>query len=145
MLLLLASLWLTAAPLAPGESVRLNPAQGELAELLAKQATRGHAAGLDVLVQLDASWCEPCKTLKRLEADPRVKAAYAGTLRVQIDIDDFAYEAFQRCGLDSRQIPRFVMLDAKGRPKARPLDPVRWHRLTAQRYARELLAYLQRK
>lgn len=103
----------------------IAPSAGDLQKVLSAEAAKAKAKGLKPIAELSATWCGPCKALKKSLDDPRMKAAFKGTYVVQLDIDAWGKQ-LATAGLSSRSIPVFFALDDQGKPTGRTIDGGAW-------------------
>ena len=118
-----------AAVVAPAEvattSIRLKPAQGDLAKLIAGEVAKARARDLKPFLELRAEWCGPCKDLEKSLDEPSMKDAFAGTFIISVDIDEWV-DKVAPLGFDSSSIPVFYELDDKAKPTGRKIDGGAW-------------------
>jgi len=142
----LATMWACRRPVPDAEPtivgkhavVRLDPAGGELAAQLDRQAGKARARSLRPVVELRAEWCEPCKKLEA--GGPELDAALEGTYLVQLDVDAWA----GRLGaFAAPAIPVFFAIDEHGRPTGRRLDGASIRGDDAKAFAAPLAAFLR--
>lgn len=89
-------------------AIDLRPGDGPLRAQLVRERAR---AGAKVfIVQTTASWCPPCKAIKRYASDPAMVKAMSGVHWVRVDVDDFATQ-LDGLGLEFSSIPSFVKMD----------------------------------
>jgi len=94
--------------------VRVDPRKlGPELRALAQEASR---AGARVLVELGASWCEPCRALDAAFARESNRAVLAGWWLVEVDVD--ALPPGPVLGHSLHTVPALVRLDRSGRPQA---------------------------
>ncbi|TNF32456.1 MAG: hypothetical protein EP329_10160 [Deltaproteobacteria bacterium] len=102
-----------ADPADHGKFTRLHagPKDGKLVDILGAAAKRAKAEGRKLFVELGADWCEPCQAIERYIDDPRMAAAFAGTLVVKLDVAPSWGGQLEQFGLDAGSIPVWYELD----------------------------------
>ena len=98
----------------PIRRVRVDPRRLD-AELraLAEEAAR---SGARLLVELGASWCEPCRALDAAFARESNRAMFAGWWLVEVDVD--ALPPGPVLGRGTHTLPALARLGPSGRPAA---------------------------
>jgi thiol:disulfide interchange protein len=134
----------TSAAAAEPTSIRLQPAQGRLADLLPAEATKARARNLKPYVELRADWCGPCRELEASMSDPRMVDAFAGTYVVRVDVDDWAGQ-LAPLGLDASSIPVFFEVDDQGKPTGRKISGAAWAENIPVNMAPPLKAFFAKK
>ena len=81
---------------------------------LARQAAR---SGARVIVELGASWCEPCRALDAAFARESNRAVLAGWWLVEVDVD--ALPPGPVLGRPLHGVPSLIRLGRTGHPEAR--------------------------
>ena len=110
-----ASGWLEADPAKP------------LDETLAEQAGLASKAGKKPFAYLHASWCPPCVEIEKTrKTDAKMKAAFAGTHIIAIDVDDMPATQLQGAGMEPKVLPIFYRLDNAGKPTGATIDGGAW-------------------
>jgi thiol-disulfide isomerase/thioredoxin len=104
----------------------IKPGAEDLKAVLKAEAVKAKAEGRKPHVELWATWCAPCKAIKKSLDDPRMKAAFSGTHIVQLDIDAWGATRLDGAGLPSKVIPVFYALDDEGKPTGRKIDGGAW-------------------
>jgi thiol-disulfide isomerase/thioredoxin len=101
-----------AAPRAPViHRVKVDPRRlGPELRAVAQEAAR---SGARVLVELGASWCEPCRALDAAFARESNRPVLAGWWLVEVDVD--ALPAGPVLGRPVHTVPALVRLDRSGR------------------------------
>jgi len=79
-------------------------------------AARAARSGARVLVELGASWCEPCRALDAAFARESNRAVLAGWWLVEVDVD--ALPPGPVLGRPRHTVPALIRLGASGRPEA---------------------------
>ncbi|HEU0032541.1 MAG TPA: hypothetical protein VFQ53_18040 [Kofleriaceae bacterium] len=111
---------------APTESwVEVDPAQ-PLARTLADEAAAATRAGKKPHAYLHADWCPPCVEIGKTRDQPKMKAAFAGTHIIAIDVDRVDPKQVEAAGLKSSVLPIFYRLDDHGRPTGATIDGGAW-------------------
>lgn len=95
----------------------IEPPESKIAwkETLAAAMDESKSAGKPILAVFSASWCPPCKMMKRdVWPDEKVTAAVESKfVAVHLDVDESdGRQASEKYQVDS--IPRILVLDAKG-------------------------------
>ena len=125
-------------------SVRLKPAQGELAKLISSEVAKARARNLKPFLELRAEWCAPCKDLEKALDEPSMKEAFAGTFIISVDIDEWV-DKVAPLGFDGSSIPVFYELDDKARPTGRKIDGGAWEENIPKNMAPPLKAFFAGK
>ena len=136
----------------PGESpasdeftiVRLNRADGQLAELLKAEAAKARQLGQTPFVEFYADWCPPCNALRQSLGDEQMVDAFAGTYIIQLDTDEWKSK-LPGTGFDVRGIPAFFELDHEGRPTGRTITGAAWGEDVPENMAPPLKSFFQKK
>jgi hypothetical protein len=104
-----------AAPRAPiVRRVSVDPHRlGPALQGVAREASR---SGARILVELGASWCEPCRALEAAFARESNRDLLAGWWLVEVDVD--ALPPGPVLGRALHTVPALVRLDRSGRPEA---------------------------
>ncbi len=98
-----------------------------IAQELADAAAAAGKAGQKPYAYLHADWCEPCVAIgKTKDTDSKMKAAFAGTAILAIDVDKADAAQLEAAGLKSSAIPVFFKLDAAGKPTGDRIDGGAW-------------------
>src|SRR5262245_56525968 len=113
--LLSAVLLRTAIAAEPVKVVVLEPREGKLVTLLAREAKSAADAHRVPFVQITAEWCGPCKKLRASLGDPLMQDAFAGTYIIRVDADAWKKQ-LEKAGFDAQAIPVFYAVDPSGRP-----------------------------
>jgi hypothetical protein len=105
----------------------VKPAEGKLPALLAAEAQAAKKQGLRAFVEIGATWCGPCKALRRaIDArDPLIVDALKGADLIELDLDQWEAQ-LKDAGLSAKAVPVFFALDDKGRPTGRTIDGGAW-------------------
>jgi thiol:disulfide interchange protein len=94
---------------------------------LAEQADIATKAGHRPIAYLHAAWCEPCRAIDATrKTDEKMKAAFAPTHIISIDIDSANPAELAKLGLTSGAIPVFYRLDGAGHTKGEAIDGGAW-------------------
>jgi len=104
-----------AAPRAPLiHRIKVDPHRlGPELRAVAEEASR---SGARVLVELGASWCEPCRALDAAFARESNRAVLAGWWLVEVDVDSLPPGPV--LGRSVHTVPALVRLDRSGRAQA---------------------------
>lgn len=89
-------------------------ADGDVAAAVKAAAASARNDGVDLVVYIGATWCEPCKRFKRALAAGRLDTMFAAVRFLEFD-HDRDEQRLDDAGYDGRLIPRFVIPDASGR------------------------------
>jgi hypothetical protein len=112
---------------APGAAWVEADTSKPLAPQLAEQAGIATKAGHKPIAYLHASWCGPCQAIDRTRrTDASMKAAFAPTHIVSIDIDAANQAELTKLGLQSSAIPVFYRLDGTGHVTGDSIDGGAW-------------------
>ena len=90
---------------------------------LARQAA---SLGLLPVVFIGKQDCEPCESLKQYRTDARMKDAFAQTLVIEIDLDQWSSSELMTLGLSPRAIPVLYVLDPEGNSKRQSITGGAW-------------------
>ena len=112
-------------PAGPSVVVELRPSDGNLMELLQREAAKAEAQGSSAFVQLHAGWCGPCRALKASMNDPRMADAFRGTTILRLDFDQWR-DSLGAAGMRGVTVPMFFELDRMGRPTGRSINGNAW-------------------
>lgn len=109
--------------------VRLHPKGGELDEMLAAEAEKAVAAGLQPVVEFDADWCPPCRAINQhLEAKNELMLrAYDGTYIIKMDVDEWGWNNGKVEYFNVEAIPVYFKLDAHGVATGESIDGGAWN------------------
>lgn len=105
--------------------VRLDPADGELSDLLEAEVQKAEELGREPYVEFYADWCPPCNALRKSLADERMVEAFAGTYIIQLDLDQWRSK-LAGTGFDVDAIPVFFEIDNSGKPTGRIITGGAW-------------------
>lgn len=107
--------------------VRLHPADGNLADLLAAEARKAAALGQLPVTEFDASWCPPCQAISAsLDAKNELMLqAFDGTYIIRLDVDEWGWDLGKE-GFSFNAIPIYFKLDAQGKPNGEVIDGDAW-------------------
>lgn len=104
-------------------SVTLTPSQGSLVALLTKAGQTARSRSLTPVLDIGASWCEPCHMLNDLFASDDMRPAVKKMYLIHLDLDQW-HDALDSLGVDvNTGIPRVQALNAKGLPSGEPWRP----------------------
>jgi hypothetical protein len=124
----------------------LKPPDGKLAELLAGEAQTAKRLGLRPFVELGATWCKPCRLLKKAidERNPLIVDALKGADVIRLDLDEWDAQ-LKDAGLSVKAVPVFFALDDKGKPTGRTIDGGAWGSDTPENMAPPLKAFFSKR
>jgi len=84
-----------------------------LEQFVQQQVEEADATGMQVLVYVGASWCEPCQRFHKALASGELDEALAGTKFLAFDVDHDRAE-LRSAGYASKYIPLFAVPDQSG-------------------------------
>ncbi|MBK6694638.1 MAG: thioredoxin family protein [Myxococcales bacterium] len=97
------------------------PADAEVATFLRAATARAKREGRAVIVEVGASWCPPCRTLKAAVANGELDDVLAGVTLVAFDADVHG-ERLDSLGYTSKFIPAFSVPRGDGRASEWKVD-----------------------
>ncbi|RME22026.1 MAG: hypothetical protein D6798_16785 [Deltaproteobacteria bacterium] len=89
--------------------VDAEPGAGPLPTQLQHHCDTARTLGLRPYAELNATWCAPCKALRRAMDDPAMQEAFAGTYIIGVDVDAFARD-LEPLGLVTPGVPAIFAL-----------------------------------
>jgi thiol-disulfide isomerase/thioredoxin len=108
--------------------VRLQPKDGDLQAMLAKEAQKAITLGQLPVVEFDATWCPPCQAI-----DAAIKSknklmlnAYNGTYIIKLDVDEWGWNNGKIQDFRFDAIPVYFKLDSKGHQTGDVIDGGAW-------------------
>lgn len=113
------------APAARWQALHPDDKTPLAARLEAAIAARDPATLVPV-VYIGATWCGPCKAIKRYKDDPRMQAAFAGALVLELDSDEWPGADLHALGLASDSVPVFFAVDAHGKGTGPRITGAAW-------------------
>jgi hypothetical protein len=105
--------------------VELRPEQGILGEMLTREAKRAKELKRIPFVQLTSSACAACDVLTSSLTNDDVKETLAGAYIIKLDTAVWRNHLRPR-GFDTRDLPRFYLINAAGEPVGRTLLGNTW-------------------
>lgn len=114
---------LPKAPPAPKKLVLLPAPAGEVAAVVAGQATRVAREGGQLLVYVGATWCEPCQEFHKAAEDGKLDAVFPGLTLVVFDADADG-PRLAAAGYRSNLVPLFVRPSPDGTSSQRQTEGV---------------------
>ena len=78
------------------------------------------------VVYIGATWCDPCRQLKRYRHDPRMVDAFAGSVIVVLDADEWHDEELDVLKLSDGTLPVFFAVDAHGKALGPSINGGAW-------------------
>jgi hypothetical protein len=112
-----------------------------LTDTLRREAARAIARNTQPYAYLHADWCEPCVAIANTRDDPKMRAAFAGTHIIGVDIDRVEPAQLEAAGLRGSVIPIFYRLDPQGRPNGPTIDGGAWGENVPDNMAPPLAAF----
>lgn len=100
------------APSSPAPTHRwvdAEPGAAPLPTQLQHHCDIARTLGLRPYAELNATWCAPCKALRRAMDDPAMQEAFAGTYIIGVDVDAFARD-LEPLGLVTPGVPAIFAL-----------------------------------
>jgi len=97
---------------APVETIPA-PADGDVQELVRREAARARDEGRTLLVYVGARWCEPCQRFHDAARAGKLDTAFPGLRLLEFDLDRDR-ERLMGAGYASRMIPLFALPRADG-------------------------------
>jgi thiol-disulfide isomerase/thioredoxin len=119
----------------------LDPAAGSLTDQLANLRAGAKGSGGEIVVELWATWCPPCKTIDRLLGSDEVIAALGGVTVVKVDTDAWDDELSAN-GYVIPTIPAFYRVGPDGKPSGKPLAAHTWGSIDAVTMAARVREFL---
>ena len=109
--------------------VRLHPKDGNLDEMLAMEAGKAIAAGLQPVVEFDADWCPPCVAINKHleEKNELMLKAYDGTYIIKLDVDEWGWDNGKVEYFTVDAIPVYFKLDEQGEETGESIDGGAWN------------------
>jgi thiol-disulfide isomerase/thioredoxin len=101
------------APAPPRIEWTIAP-DGDVAEVVQREAERAQKDGRTLLVYVGASWCEPCRTFHEAAEKGEIAADLPLLRMLEFDLDRDA-ERLSAAGYGSKMIPLFAAPGADGR------------------------------
>ena len=87
------------------------------------QLARAKASGRSVIVEIGASWCEPCKRFHAAATSGQLDAAFPTLTVVSFSLDDeLEREALVVAGYNSKLIPLFALPKADGTASGKQIE-----------------------
>jgi hypothetical protein len=123
------------------EIYEVDPADGPLADQLARLAAKARGKGFRMVATGHAMWCPANKALVVHAADPRMKEAYAGVLLVLVGVDDPLLTQADALGLPMKSIPTLQPVAPDGTLHGPTLPGDAWGADVPERMAPVLRAY----
>jgi len=123
-----------------------KPGDIKLTALLSNEAQAAKKQGLRPFVELGATWCRPCRALKKAieERNPLIVDALKGADVIQLDLDEWDAQ-LKDAGLAVKAVPVFFALDDKGHPTGRTIDGSAWGADTPENMAPPLKAFFSKR
>ena len=111
---------------AAGEGWSVIEKGGSLAASVKAGVATAEAAGKKPVVYIGASWCGPCKAIKKYKTDPQMVSAFAGTHIIEVDVDDWTASDLDALGYNAKSVPVFIAVDKDGKAKGPTIDGGAW-------------------
>lgn len=99
---------------------------GSLASSVKAEVAKAQAAGKKPIVYIGATWCPPCKAIKKYKTDPQMAAAFAGTYIIELDVDDWAAADLTGLGYKAGSIPVFIAVGPDGKATGPNINGGAW-------------------
>jgi thiol-disulfide isomerase/thioredoxin len=122
----------------PSAWTKVSPGARPLAVQISAEVAKAKASKLTPFVYIGASWCPPCVEIKRLQHHPKMVDAFRGTYIVELVVDDWETADLRALGYESRVIPIFHGVDARGRATGRSINGGAWGEDTPENMAAAL-------
>ena len=99
---------------------------GSLAASVKTEVAKAQAAGKKPVVYIGASWCPPCKAIKKYKSDPQMVTAFAGTHVIELDVDDWSAPDLDALDYKAKSVPVFIAVDKDAKAKGPTIDGGAW-------------------
>jgi thiol:disulfide interchange protein len=111
---------------APAADWVVVPSGGNLASLVKAEVANAQTAGKKPVVYIAASWCAPCKSIKKYKTDKQMTAAFEGTYIIELDVDDWKAADLAALRYKVNSVPVFIAVDNDGKAKGPSIDGGAW-------------------
>ena len=102
--------------------VTLTADHGALLSQLGAETKKARKQGRTPIIDVGASWCQPCHIVERVFRQPAMQATMRGVYLIHLDLDVWKSD-LEALGVEVGGIPRVVAVDTTGRPSGEPWRP----------------------
>ena len=108
--------------------IRLQPKDGDLQIMLAKEAQKAITLGQMPIVEFDATWCPPCQAIDAAikSKNKLMRNAYNGTYIIKLDVDEWDWNNGKVQDFHFDAIPVYFKLDSDGHQTGDFIDGGAW-------------------
>jgi thiol:disulfide interchange protein len=128
-------------PAAASAWVKISPAAGALATAVQAEVKKARAHALKPIVYGGATWCEPCRAIKKHRSEARMAAALQGTYVIELDIDEVKPAEGKALGYALSTVPVFIAVGDDGKATGPKIDGGAWGPNTPENMAPPLQAF----
>jgi thiol-disulfide isomerase/thioredoxin len=115
-----------ASTKATGEGWAVIVKGGSLASAVKAEVAKAQATGKKPVVYIGATWCPPCKAIKKFKADKQMVTAFEGAHIIELDVDDWSAADLAGLGYKANAVPVFIAVDKEGKAKGPTIDGGAW-------------------